>query len=160
MFGSKVVDKCAQCTSPAHLAAFGTIQQQEHRDTRPRAGQHSMCVSPCSSPLKLLPHIPGAPNCSHPARPLTPTANLCYQAGRPGALLQPASSARKVLNLSRLDEAFGCLCVSTEKWWNDREIGKTKARGDKLVPLPHSPPQIPHRLASYHSRFAEVRYRR
>ena len=74
---------CTQCTSPAHLGAFGTIQQQEHRDTRPRAGQNSLFVSPCSSPLKLLPHIPGAPNCRHPARPLTPWVNLCYQTGRP-----------------------------------------------------------------------------
>jgi hypothetical protein len=70
---------CAQCTSPVHLAAFGTIQQQEYRHTRPRAGQQSLFVSPCSSPLKLLPHIPGAPNCRHPSGPLTPRANLCYQ---------------------------------------------------------------------------------
>jgi len=64
------------------------------------------------------------------------------------------------MNLSRLDDAFSCLCVSTEKWWNDREGGKSKARGDKPVQLPHSPPQIPHRLTSYHSRVTEVGYRR
>lgn len=64
------------------------------------------------------------------------------------------------MNLSRLDDAFSYQCVSTEKWWNDREGGKSKARGGKPVQLPHSPPQIPHRLASYHSRVVEVRYRR
>jgi len=133
---------CVQCASPVHLATFGTIHQDEHRDSRQRAGQHSLLVSPCSSPLKLRLHIPGAPNCRHPARSL-----------------QPASSVRKVMNLSRLDDAFSCQCVSMEKWWNDREIGKSKTRGNKPVPLPHSPPQIPHRLAGYHSRVPEVRYR-
>jgi len=61
----------AQCTPPVHLAAFETIQQQEHRDTGPRAGRHSLIVSPCSSPLKLLPHIPGAPK----LRPLRPPSD-------------------------------------------------------------------------------------
>lgn len=36
---------------------------------------------------------------------------------------------------------------SAEDWWDDSDGGKAKGLGEKPVPVPLRPPQIPYRLA-------------
>jgi hypothetical protein len=38
------------------------------------------------------------------------------------------------------------LTESVERWWSDNDSGKTEIFGEKPVPTPLDPPQIPHRF--------------
>jgi hypothetical protein len=47
-----------------------------------------------------------------------------------------------------------------KRWWNDILTGKTEELGEKPVPVPLCPPQIPHELTRARTRSSAVRGRR
>jgi hypothetical protein len=50
--------------------------------------------------------------------------------------------------------------VNMEQRWNDTDRGKTEGLGEKPVPVPLCPPQIPHGLTWLRNRASSVRSRR